>query len=91
MRENLVIAIAIGLAVGGFLYAGVVRRIDDRSVRKALAVASLAFGGAIALWLRSREDVLDQVMAALTERGVLVLVAATGAAILYWRFRAARH
>jgi len=87
----LVYAIGVGLAVGGFLYAGVVRRIDDTSVRRALAVASFALGSAIALWLESHEEVLEGVMEKLTGRAVALLLVVIGAAIAAWRMRSMRR
>ncbi len=91
MDESLVVAIAVGLAIGGFLYAGVVKRIDDSGVRKALAVASFALGGGIALWLHRRDWVLEDVMRQLTGRGVALLIVVIGAAIVTWRIRAVRR
>ncbi len=91
MDESLFYAIAVGLAVGGFLYAGVVKRIDDGGARKALAVATFALGGGIALWLHKRDWVLEDVMRQLTGRGVALLVVVIGVAIVAWKIRAIRR
>lgn len=90
MDRSLFAAIAVGLAVGGFLYAGLVRPIESGSVRRALAVASFALGGGIALWLQAHRGELDAILRDLTGRGVALAATVIGVAILSWRLRSSR-
>jgi len=85
VHADLLSSLLIGLAAGGFVFAGVARAARDYSTRKALAIASLSVGALITWFLYKNPGKLLQIANTVTERGVLTILAALAAALAFWR------
>ena len=87
MDEALLLSLALGVAVTGFVFAALARPQQHPGARKALGIAAGAIGFAVTWWLYQHPVLLTEVMADVTMKALAVVVAALGAALFYWKLR----
>lgn len=85
--DSLIYSLAIGAAIGGFIYVGLSRKASDAPQRKSLAIASFGLGMAITWWLFNHSDEIENIMSEVVGKGVAILFAALAAALAFWRIR----
>lgn len=87
LGDSFFMAMAIGVSAGAFIFAGLATQRQAPAVRRAIAVGAFAVGGAVTLHLLNDPITLGEIVQNVVGKAILVLLAALGAALAFWRIR----
>ena len=86
-QDWLLFSLAIGIAVGGLIFAALSKLGHSLSARRALAVASYGIGLAITWYFYKAPVALQSVLSNVVSYRIAIFLAALGAALFFWGIR----
>jgi hypothetical protein len=85
--DELSVAMALGVAAGGFSFVALSGAVRSGAARRALGVATFSVGATASLWLYAHPAALNQAAQLVSDKAVAIVVAALLVAAVTWRFR----
>lgn len=87
LSPSLGVALVLGIAVTGFVAAGLMTNGMSASRRQGVGIGAGAVGLLVTIYLAQRPQVTDAILERIQDSAISVVLAALGAAIFFWKIK----